>query len=326
MELIVTSNYYGSTAYDSSQPQLDNRKSRFVMRAPYVSGGIIEPLSPYHLEPLEGCDLIGGTAFKADDFYKESRGISTVMKSARYSREYLRAQKLKASRYRLNNKGTWTFWLNLLAMIGYAGGVFGAPFIFTGLMFVFLISKMQTWQVFFYDVKYCVIMATIGYATYRIFNYIASILPDKKSDYIDRRTGMITFSKNLDKEKNDIPFVDCDPYLFTDNTSGMNKYLLYVDRYDGSYISISVYTTVDVYLLTAYMKEFMDISKPLPDVPELEAYREQDPVTVEYDKKTGRNPRYWRDMSLEELQANVEEKKKKLRFWFGKDKVWEQRK
>ena len=305
---------------------VDNRASRFNKQVPFVKGGITEQLNPYHLEPLEGSDLIGGTQFKADDFYKESRGISTVMKSARDPREYLRAQKLKASRYRLTNQGTWTYWLNLLAMIGYAGGVFGAPLIFILMIIVFLSTPPYSIASFWSDAQIPFWLFCGGYVSYRIFNYIASILPDKKSDYIDRRTGMITFSKNLDKEKSDIPFVDCSPYLFTDNTSGMNKYLLYVDRYYGGCVSISVNTTVDVYLLAAYLKEFMDISKPLPDVPELEAYRDQDPVTAEYDKKTGRNSRYWRDMSLEELQAKVEEKKQKLRFWFGKDMVWEQRK
>ena len=326
MELSVVPNYYTNTAYDSSLPKLDSRASRFSKQVPIVKGGITEPLSAYHFEPLEGSDLIGGTDFKADLFYNETHGISDRIKSFRYPRDYIRSVKLKASRYRLYNQSTWTYWLDLIAVIGLYAAIVGAPLGFIALMFLFLISKMQTWQVFFYDVKYCAILAIVGYSTYRILNYIASILPDKKSDYIDRRTGMITFSKNLDKEKSDIPFVDCNSYLFTDNTSGMNKYLLYVDRYYGGCVSISVNTTLDVYLLAAYLKEFMDISKPLPDVPELEAFRDQDPVTAEYDKKIGRNPRYWRDMSLEKLQVKVEEKKQKLRFWFGKDMVWEQRK
>ncbi len=46
-----------------------------------------------------------------------------------------------------------------------------------------------------------------------------------------------------------------------------------------------------------YIQNYMDISKPLPDTPFLEEYRPYDPTTKAHDVRTGRNPRYWRDMS-----------------------------
>ncbi|MGB0942519.1 MAG: hypothetical protein ACPGUE_08970 [Marinomonas sp.] len=51
------------------------------------------------------------------------------------------------------------------------------------------------------------------------------------------------------------------------------------------------------------IQRYMDVSQPLPDCIILEESRESDPVTVAYEKVTGRNPRYWRDMTDEEYLA-----------------------
>ena len=40
----------------------------------------------------------------------------------------------------------------------------------------------------------------------------------------------------------------------------------------------------------------MDTSKPLPDIPMWEEFRHLDPVTAEHDRRSGREPRYWREM------------------------------
>lgn len=45
------------------------------------------------------------------------------------------------------------------------------------------------------------------------------------------------------------------------------------------------------------IQEFMDISKPLPDIPELEPFRHLDPVTAEWDKKHNRPPDLYEKMS-----------------------------
>ena len=55
-----------------------------------------------------------------------------------------------------------------------------------------------------------------------------------------------------------------------------------------------------------YIQNYMDTSKPLPDTPFLEEYRPYDPTTKAFDESTGRNPRYWRDMSELEFKAALE--------------------
>ena len=45
-----------------------------------------------------------------------------------------------------------------------------------------------------------------------------------------------------------------------------------------------------------FIQNYMDVSRPLPDLPQYEEYRHLDPTTAEYDRLTGRNPRFWIDM------------------------------
>jgi hypothetical protein len=45
-----------------------------------------------------------------------------------------------------------------------------------------------------------------------------------------------------------------------------------------------------------FIQNYMNVSRPLPDLPQYEEYRHLDPTTAEYDRLTGRNPRYWIDM------------------------------
>jgi hypothetical protein len=53
---------------------------------------------------------------------------------------------------------------------------------------------------------------------------------------------------------------------------------------------------VQIYRDWELLQTFMDISKPLSEVPELEPFRTKDPVTVNYDKEHQRPPRYWQNM------------------------------
>lgn len=55
-----------------------------------------------------------------------------------------------------------------------------------------------------------------------------------------------------------------------------------------------------------FIQNYMDITKPLPEMPLLEKYRPLDPVTVEHDRQTGRPPRYWRDMDDQTFKKKVD--------------------
>ena len=63
------------------------------------------------------------------------------------------------------------------------------------------------------------------------------------------------------------------------------------------------------YAVWDMLQRYMDVSQPLPDVPELEPFRHLDPTTKAYDEagKRGRPATYWRDLyansSAGELKA-----------------------
>ncbi len=55
-------------------------------------------------------------------------------------------------------------------------------------------------------------------------------------------------------------------------------------------------------LMKDFIKHYMDVAKPLPDVPALEPYRTFDAITLEHDQNNNRQPNYWQDktVSIEE--------------------------
>ncbi|SEP10622.1 hypothetical protein [Aquisalimonas asiatica] len=58
------------------------------------------------------------------------------------------------------------------------------------------------------------------------------------------------------------------------------------------------------------MQQFMDVSRPLPDIPEFDGTRHLDPVTAEHDRKSGRPHRYWLDMERSHASALHERARK----------------
>src|SRR5690554_1890585 len=76
----------------------------------------------------------------------------------------------------------------------------------------------------------------------------------------------------------------------------------------------------EVLALWDMLQRYMDVTQPLPDMPRLEPFRHLDPVTAKYDQTTGRNPRYWRDLNLEDWQKGegAEILKKQRQYAWGR--------
>jgi hypothetical protein len=86
--------------------------------------------------------------------------------------------------------------------------------------------------------------------------------------------------------------------------SGIFYRLILVHRYTQKTFNKMAFSNIEsskfeVLAMWDVLQRYMDVSQPLPDTPRLEPFRHLDPVTAEYDKKTGRTPRYWRDLDLE---------------------------
>jgi hypothetical protein len=128
---------------------------------------------------------------------------------------------------------------------------------------------------------------------------------------INRRTGLVTlfdYDNNGEYKKNGTigeltaPFYEFDAYISTTpDRQGLPLNVLYiVHRYRDVVISFRpLLAPGEGQLCCAlwdFIQNYMDTSRPLPDLPRYEEYRHLDPVTAQYDRKTGRNPRLWIDM------------------------------
>ncbi|MDY7561570.1 hypothetical protein QN366_10655 [Pseudomonas sp. CCC3.2] len=128
---------------------------------------------------------------------------------------------------------------------------------------------------------------------------------------INRRTGLVTlfdYDNNGEYKKNGTigeltaPFYEFDAYIATiPDRQGLVTNVLYIaHRYRDIVINFRpLFAPGEGQLCCAlwdFLQNYMDTSRPLPDLPRYEQYRHLDPTTAEYDRKIGRNPRFWIDM------------------------------
>ena len=130
-----------------------------------------------------------------------------------------------------------------------------------------------------------------------------NILPDINNIILDRRTGKISAPDQKDKPA-PLTFSQLECYTSTQpNAVGspdVYLYLGYPDRPEGINVPMSINSEWQRHIEWEFYQRFMDISKPLPDLPEYEPHRNKDPVTAEYDKRVGRPKDFWKNMDYEE--------------------------
>lgn len=128
----------------------------------------------------------------------------------------------------------------------------------------------------------------------------------------NRRTGMVTIfdydnmgeyqrSGTIGEFTN--PFHEFDAYISSGpDRQGLIWHQLHlVHRYYDLAIDLSPIVPKDSsmaphFAAWDFLQNYMDTSRPLPDIPLFEEHRAQDPVTAEHDRRAGRPERYWRDM------------------------------
>lgn len=121
----------------------------------------------------------------------------------------------------------------------------------------------------------------------------------------NRQTGRVSFAQGKKKPPFEAPFIEFDGYLERIIQRGGVFYrLIFVHRYTSKsfhHTSFSSFLshTHDVHAEWDMLQRYMDVNQPMPDIPRLEPFRHLDPTTAEHDRRTGRNPRYWRDLDLD---------------------------
>ncbi|WP_193074211.1 hypothetical protein [Pseudomonas sp. FME51] len=139
----------------------------------------------------------------------------------------------------------------------------------------------------------------------------------------NRQTGMVTlfdYDNNGEYKKNGsigeltAPFHEFDAYVISSpDRQGLPLNVLELThRYRDIRFNLApiLHQSDDAnehFALWDYLQNYMDVSRPLPDIPYLEQFRHLDPTTVEHDRHTGRDPRYWVDMDDDTFKAKVKE-------------------
>ncbi|WP_158704656.1 hypothetical protein [Ectopseudomonas mendocina] len=139
----------------------------------------------------------------------------------------------------------------------------------------------------------------------------------------NRQTGMVTvfdYDNNGEYKKNGTigeltaPFHEFDAYLSSSpDRQGLPMNVLHLaHRYRDIHFSLAplLHQSDDAnehFALWDYLQNYMDVSRPLPDIPYLEQYRHLDPTTAEHDQRTGRDPRYWIDMDDATFKTKVDD-------------------
>ncbi|WP_038185550.1 hypothetical protein [Vibrio rhizosphaerae] len=138
----------------------------------------------------------------------------------------------------------------------------------------------------------------------------------RKKYCLNRETGMVTLYGEGNRKIFSHPFIEFDCILASNpNHQGLLSYrLMLVHRYSDYAQGVNIGSLVGVNAPLAEYKrlwnmiqQYMDVSKPLPDVPMLEQFRDLDPTTAAYDQQHQRNPNYWRSMSDEEFDKTLTE-------------------
>ncbi|QIR07481.1 hypothetical protein [Salinivibrio costicola] len=154
------------------------------------------------------------------------------------------------------------------------------------------------------------------------YYFLAPFLKSKRVYSLNRQTGMVTLYKRGNKVRFTHPFIEFDCVLMSAPSpqGHLNYNLMLVHRYQPYSVGVPISNligtnerVVEYQRLWNMIQRYMDVSQPMPDLLVLEEARAKDPVTVAHDQQTGRDPRYWRDMSDETYKktlAEIAEKQK----------------
>ncbi|GAA60628.1 hypothetical protein P20652_2494 [Pseudoalteromonas sp. BSi20652] len=144
------------------------------------------------------------------------------------------------------------------------------------------------------------------------------ILP-KREVYFDRQNQTVSFSWSVNNaEKNEhghstFPFTDIEAFYSKANHSQGHgvTHAMYIAHKDyenhrGAFSEIRVKDNPQNPNYCKYTWErvvrFMDVTKPLVDSPEIEPFRNLDPITHDFDKQNNRPEKYWRSMSYKQIK------------------------
>ena len=288
---MTSDHYYAPTAYDSTRPRaLPPRlpKEQWLRISRYTRG--------------DGPSLPWGI-YVGD--YRNSNSKGSVRRLKRKDEKVL-AQEGSAEVMRVptmdNPKAKWIVLRNVAAMFFLIGFVLSL----VGWL------QMKGWSYFQHDPRNILIPA-IPLALFLLGALGALLAKDANNIIFNRRTGIVTLPISKLKRSFDLRFDELDGYLrfSTDPQSGSIHWQLHLggrDRNGGiEMANAEASHKAYMYQLWESLQQFMDISKPLPDLAVMEPVRHLDPTTAAYDQAHHRPPHYWRERDPEAVKIEAKE-------------------
>lgn len=229
--------------------------------------------------------------------------------------------------------------IHFLGVFGKWSGLFLIPVVvITYLAFVYILAPAETWYSVLQKtgLEFSLIIA-IPMATWLLASLLFKLFPSwsikngRGPEWeLNRRTGLVTvwqyprklpFRKRGEPEVIQYPFYEFDAWVLgAADRFGPRFDIVLCHRYS----KLTVYIgdgllgwqrdSKPCYALWDFLQNYMDVSRPLPELPALEAYRHLDPVTAAHDRQTGRPARYWRDMDDETFKEKVAEMARQVRL------------
>jgi hypothetical protein len=310
---------YAATAHDSRQlpeqaAQVRDHAGRLCMRLPWGNTQEVAPLT--FIEDDSPADLR-----EEEEEERRSPG-SRARKQERFHNacDHIRYRQAQASA-----------WTQLWVFIGSIGK--GFFLIWTGLLIVsfplllpvdkspWLHQLERTFDMWLWVAAPSLLAWLLAHIAFFYLPSTFIVTPSKGPLWeLNRQTGMVTvFARKPGQFKEQgydgdfiRPFHEFDAYVHMLPTrQGMPLYSLHlVHRYQPvaiDFMPLIGRQSSDKNSLALWdmWQNYMDISKPLPDIPVLEEFRHLDPTTAEHDRRTGRNPRHWRDMDDRTFKAAI---------------------
>ncbi|UDM63597.1 hypothetical protein KIJ96_21845 (plasmid) [Pseudoalteromonas piscicida] len=219
--------------------------------------------------------------------------------------------------------------------------IFALPCFVSALMWFALFGKLISYLFMGDDFYWPVLIILPIYSIFfvNLLGYLKSFKP-KKGVYLNRVEQTVSFAWKIDGEK-DIPSganlsfnwedIVCKQKQNVGSAGSMVSVIELshhnLESFPNAKMTLplgldNTSMPINNYLMWEYIVRYMDISKPLPDSPEFELFRELDPLTAKLDEKNKRPNRFWTQFSLEQ-QREIEEQifQEALKFDWSEGKV-----
>ncbi|MCE2570433.1 hypothetical protein [Motilimonas eburnea] len=199
-----------------------------------------------------------------------------------------------------------------------------------GYLFVLFITSIATFLAG--DIVFTIKLLFYPFVIFLIFTVMRVLLGTSSPScrpYIWSKIGLHRCTGNMTTHFGTLPFTDFDAVINAIvQQNGTHEFRLALRYKYPDKLGRRTHD-IDVLMAGASMHEavaawdmvqrYMDVTKPLPDIPELEPYRHLDPTTLAWDEAgyRGRERFYWRDLYAKAAQIDQQDPTRFIQYLFS---------